>query len=502
MSPKIEESKNKRLLDSKLFVDAFLLLDQNLNLVDINDTGQRLFGLSEEAALGKCILDVMPNIRDGGIYKKYQHILKTRESIIIPFKLKDAQLIMIAFSISDYICIIVSDIIKPEHEAPSVRDAWEYATNIIDTVAKPLLVLDSDLRVVSASRSFCITFKVTPEETISQFIYELGNRQWDIPKLRELMGNILPKHTIIEGFEVEHDFPHIGRCLMRLNARRIHRKLNNSQFILLCIEDITKPKKEKRERELLKAELAEKTKELEEIIYTTSHDLRSPLVSIQGFTRELEQAYKRFHAVLNEEAVPPALRKRLDSALDGDFPLAFQHILASSAKMDSLLSGLLKLSRLGRVNINIEKLNMNKLVAEVISCLEFQVEEAGATVQVEDLPSCYGDEEQIDQVFSNLLGNALKFLDPKRPGIIRVSGVAEKEQVVYCVEDNGIGIAEKDKDKIFEIFHKLNPEDKRGEGLGLIIVRKILGRHGGKIWVESEPGKGSKFYVSLPDAIR
>ena len=118
---------------------------------------------------------------------------------------------------------------------------------------------------------------------------------------------------------------------------------------------------------------------------------------------------------------------------------------------------------------------------------------------VEDLPPCYGDEAQINQVFSNLLGNALKFLDPKRRGVIRISGRAEKEQVVYCVEDNGIGIAEKDKDAIFEIFRKLNPDDKRGEGLGLVIVSKILDRHGGKVWVESEPGKGSKFFVSLPD---
>ena len=96
----------------------------------------------------------------------------------------------------------------------------------------------------------------------------------------------------------------------------------------------------------------------------------------------------------------------------------------------------------------------------------------------------------------------MKFLDPERRGVIRISGRAEKERVVYCVKDNGIGIAEKDKDAIFEIFHKLNPDDKRGEGLGLVIVKKILDRHGGKIWVESEPGKGSKFFVSLPNISR
>jgi signal transduction histidine kinase len=499
MSTMIKDAKNKQLLGSMSFIDAYLLLDRNLNLVDINDAGQRLFGVSAEAALGKCILDVMPDIKKSDIYNKYRHIVETRESIIIPFKLKDTHLIMIAFSINGHIGIIVSDIVKPKLKEQSVRDAWEYAANIIDTIAEPLVVLDGELRVVSASLSFYNTFKVTPGETVGQFLYDLGNRQWDIPRLRELLEDILPKHTTIEEFEVEHRFPFIGRCLMRLNARRIYRKFNQSQFILLCIEDITKLKQEKRKYELLKSELVEKTKELEQIIYTTSHDLRSPLVNIQGFTRELEQSYKKFHAVLNSETVPPKLKRRLASALDGDFPLAFQHILASSAKMDSLLSGLLKLSRMGRANINIEKLDMNKLMPEVISTLEFQAGKTKATMEVENLPPCYGDETQINQVFSNLLGNALKFLDPKRRGAIRISGREEKGQVVYCVEDNGIGIAEKDKDAIFEIFHKLNPDDKRGEGLGLVIVKKILDRHGGKVWVESAPGKGSKFFVSLPD---
>ena len=371
MTTEIKDSESKRLLGSTLFVDAFLLFDENLNLLDINDAGQRLFDVSAEAALGKCIMDVMPDIKKSDIYNKYRHILKTGEPLVI-------------------------------HQEPGDRS----------------LVVK---------------------------VFKLGNG--------------------------------LG----------------------IIVSDITERRREKKERELLKADLAEKTKELEQIIYTTSHDLRSPLVNIQGFTRELEESYKKLHAVLNSEAVPPKLKRRLASALDGDFPLAFQHILASSARMESLLSGLLKLSRMGRANLDIEKLDMSKLISEVISSLEFQIRETGATVEIGELPPCCGDETQIYQVFSNLLGNALKFLDPKRRGVIIISGKKEKEQVVYCIKDNGIGIAEKDKDAIFEIFLKLNPDDKRGEGLGLTIVRKILDRHGGKVLVESEPGKGSKFYVSLPE---
>jgi PAS domain S-box-containing protein len=275
-------------------------------------------------------------------------------------------------------------------------------------------------------------------------------------------------------------------------------KANSHDKVIVVARDITERKQIEKEKERLLAELAEKTRELEQIVYVTSHDLRSPLVNIQGFTRELDQAFKEVNEILNSEGISPQLRKKLTPIINEDIPLAFQYILTSSAKMDSLLSGLLRLSRLGRAALNIKHLDMNKLVAEVVASVEFQIKESGTTVEISDLPPCYGDETQINQVFSNLLDNALKFLNPKRKGKIKIRGKTEKEQVVYCVEDNGIGIDEKDKQVIFEIFRRLDPEARSGEGLGLTIVRKILDRHSGRVWVESEPGKGSKFFVSLP----
>ena len=268
--------------------------------------------------------------------------------------------------------------------------------------------------------------------------------------------------------------------------------------VIVVARDITERKQVERERERLLIELAEKTRELEQIVYVASHDLRSPLVNIQGFTRELDESFKQVHEILDSKAVPSALSKKLAPLLDEDIPSAFQYILASSSKMDSLLSGLLRLSRLGRAALNIKQLDMNKLMAEVVASFEFQIKESGVTIGVEELPPCYGDGTQINQVFSNLLDNALKFLDADRPGKIRISGKASEGRVTYCVEDNGMGIADKDRERIFEIFCRLDPDAGIGEGLGLTIVRKILNRHGGKVWVESEPGKGSWFFVSLP----
>jgi signal transduction histidine kinase len=252
------------------------------------------------------------------------------------------------------------------------------------------------------------------------------------------------------------------------------------------------------ERERLLAELEDRSKELSQLLFISSHDLQEPLVNIQGFAREMELSLKEAHSLLESRDIPHAVKERLSATIDKDITHSLNYILSSSSKIDTLLKGLLKVSRLGRVTLTIEKLNMNDLIAKVVESFEFQIRKEGAKLEVERLPPCRGDRAQINQVFSNLISNALKYLDPELPGIIRISGRKEDNKVVYIVEDNGIGIAPEHHEMVFQIFQRVHPKDSSGEGLGLTIVRHILERHGGNIWLESEPGKGSRFYVSLP----
>lgn len=276
--------------------------------------------------------------------------------------------------------------------------------------------------------------------------------------------------------------------------------LKGRKLISAVIRDITDRRKAETEREALLADLELKTRELEQIIYVTSHDLRTPLVNIQGFSKEMSYALDELEAVVQKEDIPEETREKISSIIRKDIYESRQFITGSVAKIDILISGLLKISRLGRVELHKEEIDMNRLLNDVLVTFEFLIKRLEARIEVSELPPCTADIIQINQVFSNLLDNALKYLDPSRPGIVHISGYREDGRVVYCVEDNGVGITPEYQEKIFDIFHRLEPGEGKGEGIGLSIVKRIIERHRGTLWVESETGKGSKFYISLPDA--
>jgi light-regulated signal transduction histidine kinase (bacteriophytochrome) len=189
--------------------------------------------------------------------------------------------------------------------------------------------------------------------------------------------------------------------------------------------------------------------------------------------------------------------EQLQKPLEEDIPEAVEFITNSTAKIDSLLNGLLRLSRVGREEMNVVRLDMNAIIAEIIRNVQFRLTQANARVEVESLLPCMGDYSLISQVFASLIDNSIKFFDKTRPGLIRITCRTSGGQPVYCVEDNGVGIAPEYQGKIFEVFQRLTPEETPGEGLGLSIVRQIVERHNGRVWIESQYGKGSKFFVSL-----
>ncbi len=268
---------------------------------------------------------------------------------------------------------------------------------------------------------------------------------------------------------------------------------------MFSFQDISARKQVEKEKEILNNELEQKNRELEQIVYVASHDLRSPLVNVQGFSRELERSIKELNTLFASLDLPETARREISFLLQEDIDESLGFILSSVSKMDKLLAGLLRLSRLGRAAMHMERLDMNRLVRAIINAMEYQIKEVTAQVVIEDLPACIGDETQIGQVFTNLVDNAVKYRDASRRLQIRIRGECLNDECVYIVEDNGRGIDPGHQEKIFEIFHRLTPTEGTGEGLGLTIVRRVLDKHRGKVSVESSPGVGSRFYVHLPN---
>ena len=273
------------------------------------------------------------------------------------------------------------------------------------------------------------------------------------------------------------------------------------QQLVVTIADISERKHAEDEQARLFGELRTKNEELESLVYVASHDLRSPLVNIQGFGQWLQAAITELTAILAGADLPEAVRASIAPILDDRMPTALHFIQSSSAKMDTLIAGILRLSRLGRAELNPTRIEMDRLLATVLSTLSYQIEEIKATVTVETLPACYADNNQINQLFSNLLDNAIKYRDPARPLVITVSGQRNANQVVYTVADNGIGIGQSQQEKIWELFYRLDPRGSvAGEGLGLALCRRIVERNKGHIKLDSTQGAGSRFYVELPAA--
>jgi signal transduction histidine kinase len=241
--------------------------------------------------------------------------------------------------------------------------------------------------------------------------------------------------------------------------------------------------------------------DLETLMHVISHDLRAPIVTIQGFCQELTMACDRLKALFEEEAMSDAVRKNVNPLVTQDIPEAVRFIRAGADSVNSVTSGILRFIRLGQMEIQWERLDVNHLMMGIVSSMEFQLKKKGVVLHIGDLPDCMGDDVLVTQVFSNLIDNAQKYLDPSRPGEISISGKTVKGWSVYAVTDNGIGISPEHHARIFQVFNRLAPQDEKGEGLGLAIVKRIMDRHQGKIEVESLPGNGTTFQVYFPRAI-
>lgn len=280
--------------------------------------------------------------------------------------------------------------------------------------------------------------------------------------------------------------------------------------VLIIVRDITDRKAYERAlREMhdrLERAVAERTEdlvraneELKRFAYIVSHDLRAPLVNIKGFSGELHEAYETIHAKLSR--ILPLLsredRDQLEEILLDEIPEALQFIDTSASRMGHLIDAVLKLSRVGRREMYFLPQDTFQIVQKTLETLAHQIDQKGVEVTVGELPEVVADATALEQIFSNILVNAINYLVPDRPGKIAIEGGDREEDVIFHIRDNGRGIPPEEGAKIFEPFRRVGNPDVPGEGMGLAYVQILVHRHGGRIWCESRPGTGSTFSFTI-----
>jgi signal transduction histidine kinase len=351
---------------------------------------------------------------------------------------------------------------------------------ILDTVREPLLVLDHEFRVTQANRAFFHTFQVEPEDTIGTVLFALGDGQWDIAPLREMLRDKLPLEKQLDDFDVDHEFPGIGRKIMLLNARLVSQGPDEPRIILLAIEDIT-------QRRYTEWRLAEQHRELErsnealdEFASVASHDLQEPVRKIISFGDLLDRSVGQGLATGDREHLT--------------------RMLNAAARMRTLINDLLLYSQVSTRVQPLVRTDLGRIAREVVADLETTIAESGGQVEIGPLCAIDADPLQMRQLLQNLLGNALKYRREGVPPVVKLSAVIRSGvQCIITVADNGIGFNENHATKIFRMFVRLHGKGQYdGSGIGLAICRKIVERHNGTITATSIAGQGATFTVTLP----
>jgi len=376
----------------------------------------------------------------------------------------------------------------------SEKQYYELVNNMTEMVAQHKLVFDNnnkaiDYEIIDANLAFYKTLNLTPDNVI-------GKRATEVYKSAEPPFFDIYKETALTGkatnFEIYYE-PLEKYFLISIFSPK-------ENYFVTVTTDITLAKKNEKLLNDLVEQLQNKTEEMENVLYISSHDLRSPLLNIQGFTDRINKKINEIFIALDNAKTLDDLKNKITDEHKKQITSSFNFIQTSAQKMDVLISGLLKLSRLGRVIPQMNNIDMNALLEEIIKILSIKIQEYNVKIEIKKLPNCIGDWNLLNQVFTNLIDNAIKYRKMDTQLVLNISGKIENEYIVYCVKDNGIGISKNNIEKIWKLFYRVSNDDKdiEGEGIGLTIVKSIIQKHSGKIWVKSEYDNGSEFYIALP----
>ena len=350
---------------------------------------------------------------------------------------------------------------------PPSEPTHDYAEAIVETVREPLVVLNSELRVLTANRSFYKIFHVNKNETEHKLIYDLGNGQWNNPKLRYLLNDIIPQKSFFQDFEIEHEFPVIGKRVVLLNGRKIIQKNNSEPMILLAIEDITEKKQLENQKD--------------DFISIASHELKTPVTSMKAYAQLLQK-----HPLLTNDKKTSDMLAKMDVQMN---------------RLTELVASFMNVYKLGtgKLRMNKKHFALEKLIAEVVANFQYTVSSHDIVQKNKTNVQVFGDSTRINQVLVNIISNAIKYSPDSDKVVVNYHKTADK--VTVSIQDFGMGIPKEEQFRIYERFFRAKGKKEGkipGLGLGLFISAEIIKQHGGNLWVDSTEGKGSTFYFTLP----
>jgi two-component system, chemotaxis family, CheB/CheR fusion protein len=465
-------------LDSQLRIKRFTpSATAIMNLIP-TDVGRPIEHMAQRFAGVDLTLDAKNVLQSLAVSKREVRSSDNRWFLLtcLPYRTIDNKIDGVVFTFNDVTALKQSEI--------SMGEARNFAQGIVDTVRESLLVLDSDLRVVSANKAFYQNFQLTPADNRS--VFDLGNGQWNIPRLHDLLENLASKNVAFNDFEIEHEFS-VGSRHLLLNARRIERETTPGKLILLAMEDITE---RKRMVELLANEerLRQHNRALEqqliasgrlvslgEITASMAHEFNNPLGVVLGFVEDLLE--------------------ETDPASPQYAPLRI--IEEESRRCEKIIQDLMQFARPG--DAQRRQTYVHAVIDTTLHMMESRLYKQKVTsarrIQPDLLP-IEADPQQLEQVLINLYLNAIDAMPEGGTLTVGAEQGSDKQTTVITVTDTGRGMTAEEVEKVFQPFYTANK--KTGLGLGLPICERIIKNHGGRIEVESEPKKGTTFKIILP----
>ena len=487
----VEDLKLKEyLLDSAN--DSIFLHDLEGNIIYVNDAAYKSRGYTKDELLGMNIGDLSPPEFNEQIDQQIAEIKMHGEFIFEAADLhKDGFIILVeihsrAIKLDDkyFILSVVRDITEKKKAEAELKEAYatlkksemQYKTlteNSIDFITR----YDTDFKIIYSNKAIK-SIGLLREDLIGKTIDELWVEKDTVNLWRQSLQKALITAEIqflefnLQGFEELRIFS--SYIIPEINDRKI-------KSLLVVTRDITKRKQTEETLKETILELKRSNEELERFAYVSSHDLQEPLRTIASFTQLLERRYK--------------------GKFDSDADEFMDYIVEAAIRMKEQIEGLLEYSRVSTKGKEFKLVDTNVILNQTIGTLNTSIKGSNTEITVEDLPTVMGDSDQLYRVFQNLISNSIKFRKCEEPAKIHIEAFKDDEnnEYVFSVQDNGIGIEPQYAERIFVIFQRLHTRNVyKGTGIGLSIVKKIIEHHGGHIWVESEFGKGSTFYFTLP----